>query len=197
MSVWVEDSDKILNICEEVLEKTKNMQDALKRNYIVVLDSGCVNAYNYFLLPFENIVSIIRKERKDHGMSLLSSDMIYKIIYHDYKVKLIIKITPDHETLGILPTTIYTSKENGEQLFTIDRENKTVYKQSSATYVDTPFDLMLTIVLNGLRAILENLNYVTDSEILEYANNRLDERDRTRDIVKRIIEIIKERTNGN
>ena len=110
---------------------------------------------------------------------------------------MIIKITPDHETLGILPTTIYTSKENGEQLFTIDRENKTVYKQSSATYVDTPFDLMLTIVLNGLRAILENLNYVTDSEILEYANNRLDERDRTRDIVKRIIEIIKERTNGN
>ena len=56
---------------------------------------------------------------------------------------------------------------------------------------------MLTIVLNGLRAILENLNYVTDSEILEYANNRLNERDRTRDIVERIIEIIGERTNGN
>ena len=61
MSVWVEDSDKILNICEKVLEKTKSIQDALKRNYIVVLDSGCVNAYNYFLLQYMRLyIMIIR-----------------------------------------------------------------------------------------------------------------------------------------
>lgn len=196
MSIWAENPDTILSICEEVLSKTEKMHEQLKHNYIVVLDDGCVNAYNYFLLPFEDIISLYKETEKRGGPVILSSNIVYKIIYHDYKVKLIIKITPDHETLGMLPTTIYTSKENGEQLFTIDRENKTVYKQSAATYVDTPFDLMLTVVLNGLRAILENLNYVTDSEILKYANNRLDERDRTRDIAKRIIEIIGERTNG-
>ena len=190
MSIWAENPDTILSICEEVLSKTEKMHEQLKHNYIVMFDDGCVNAYNYFLLPFENIISLYKDMEKRGGPVILSSNTLYVILYHDYKVKLIIKITPDHETLGMLPTTIYTSKENGEQLFTIDRENKTVYKQSAATYVDTPFDLMLTIVLNGLRAILENLNYVTDSEILEYANNHLDERDRTRDIVKRIIEII-------
>ena len=196
MSIWAENPDTILSICEEVLSKTEKMHEQLKHNYIVMFDDGCVNAYNYFLLPFENIISLYKDMEKRGGPVILSSNTLYVILYHDYKVKLIIKITPDHETLGMLPTTIYTSKENGEQLFTIDRENKTVYKQSAATYVDTPFDLMLTIVLNGLRAILENLNYVTDSEILEYANNHLDERDRTRDIAKRIIEIIGERTNG-
>lgn len=196
MSIWAENPDIILSICEEVLSKTEKMHEQLKHNYIVVFDDDCINAYNYFLLPFEDIISLYKETEKRGGPVILSSNIVYKIIYHDYKVKLIIKITPDHETLGMLPTTIYTSKENGEQLFTIDRENKTVYKQSAATYVDTPFDLMLTVVLNGLRAILENLNYVTDSEILKYANNRLDERDRTRDIAKRIIEIIGERTNG-
>lgn len=160
MSVLIDNANgiDIANICKEVLGKTKNMQDALRFSYIVVLDDGCVNAYKYFLWPFEKIVSIINEEQKVYGMSMISSELVYKIIYHDYKVKMIMKLTPDHETSGILPTTIYKSEENGEQLFTIDRENKTVHKQSTTTHVDTPLDLMLTIVLNGLRAILE---YVT------------------------------------
>ena len=71
-----------------------------------------------------------------------------------------------------------------------------VSKPSAATYIDTPFDLMITIVLNGLRAILENLDYVTDSEILKYAHDHVQEEGRDCDIMLRLIDIIKERESN-
>lgn len=197
MSIWAENPDTILSICEEVLSKTEKMHEQLKHNYIVVFDDGCVNAYNYFLLPFEDIISLYKETEKRGGPVILSSDILYRIIYHDYKVNSIIKLTKSEEAIGTIPTIIYSKEANGEQIFTIDRENKTVYKPSAATYVDTPFDIMLTIVFNGLRAILGFLTYVTNDEILDYAMNLRDTSiGRPSEIASRLIEIIQEKMNG-
>lgn len=197
MSTWAENPDTILSICEEVLSKTEKMHEQLKHNYIVVFDDGCVNAYNYFLLPFENIISLYKDMEKRGGPVILSSNTLYRIIYCDYKVNFIIKLTKNDEAIGTIPTIIYSKETNGEYIFTIDRENKTVYKPSSATCVDTPFDIMLTIVLSGLRAILGNLTYVTNDEILGYAMNLRDTSiGRPSEIASRLIEIIQEKMNG-
>ena len=168
------------------------MHDTLKHDYIVISDDGCINAYDYFLGSFERIVNSIDIQLKKYGKVGIVTDTIFDIIYREYRVKLILKIEYD-ECQKINPVVIYTDKENGEQLFIINRETKTVSKPSAATYIDTPFDLMITIVLNGLRAILENLDYVTDSEILKYAYDRIQEEGRDRDIMLRLIDIIRER----
>lgn len=192
MSTMITDPDAILSICKEVLEKTKNMHNALKFNYIVITDDGCDNAYNYFLLPFESTLCIAEKIKKEQLE--ISSDIMYSIIFRDYRVKIILKINSEHDEINVLP--IYTSKENGERVFIIDRERKTVSKPSIATFVDTPFDLMLAIVMNGIRAILKNFNYVTDSEILEYAKKHSKDNGRDGDIAKRILDIIGGRINA-
>ena len=193
MSNINEKSDIFIKICEEVLEKTKKMHETLKHDYLVISDDGCRNAYNYFLYIFEVIPQIIKDQQKKHGKVMLDSDTIFNIIYSEYKVKIILKIYFDEEG-KLMPHIIYTNKDNGEQVFSINRETKEVTKPSAATYVDTPFDLMLTIVLNGLRAIIENLDYVTDSEILEYAKSIFPEKDRERDIVIRLINMMEEKT---
>ena len=193
MSNINEKSDIFIKICEEVLEKTKKMHDTLKHDYLVISEDGCRNAYNYFLYIFEVIPQIIKDQQKKHGKVMLDSDTIFNIIYSEYRVKIILKINFDEEG-KLMPHIIYTNKDNGEQVFSINRETKEVTKPSAATYVDTPFDLMLTIVLNGLRAIVENLDYVTDSEILEYAKSIFPEEDRERDIVIRLINMMEEKT---
>lgn len=193
MSNINEKSDIFIKICEEVLEKTKKMHETLKHDYLVISDDGCRNAYNYFLYIFEVIPQIIKDQQKKHGKVMLDSDTIFNIIYSEYKVKIILKIYFDEEG-KLMPHIIYTNKDNGEQVFSINRETKEVTKPSAATYVDTPFDLMLTIVLSGLRAIVENLDYVTDSEILEYAKSIFPEEDRERDIVIRLINMMEEKT---
>lgn len=192
MSILLNNYERIRKICEEVLEKTQKMHDTLKHDYIVISDDGCINAYDYFLGSFESIVNIIDIQLKKHGKVGIVTDTIFDIIYREYRVKLILKIEYD-ECQKINPVVIYTDKENGERLFIINRETKTVSKPSAATYVDTPFDLMIAIVLNGLRTILENLDYVTDSEILKYAHDRVQEEGRDRDIMLRLIDIIRER----
>lgn len=194
MSNINEKSDIFIKICEEVLEKTKKMHETLKHDYLVISDDGCRNAYNYFLYIFEVIPQIIKDQQKKHGKVMLDSDTIFNIIYSEYKVKIILKIYFDEEG-KLMPHIIYTNKDNGEQVFSINRETKEVTKPSAATYVDTPFDLMLTIVLNGLRAIIENLDYVTDSEILEYARSIFPEEDRERDIVIRLINMMEDKIN--
>lgn len=193
MSIIVKKPDIFIKICEEVLEKTQKMHDTLKHDYLVISEDGCSNAYNYFLYIFEVIPQIIKDQQKKHGKVMLDSDMIFDIIYSEYKVKIILKIYFDEEG-KLMPHIIYTNKDNGEQVFSINRETKEVTKPSAATYVDTPFDLMLTIVLSGLRAIVENLDYVTDSEILEYAKSIFPEEDRERDIVIRLINMMEEKT---
>lgn len=193
MSNINEKSDIFIKICEEVLEKTKKMHETLKHDYLVISEDGCRNAYNYFLYIFEVIPQIIKDQQKKHGKVMLDSDTIFDIIYSEYRVKIILKINFDEEG-KLMPHIIYTNKDNGEQVFSINRETKEVTKPSAATYVDTPFDLMLTIVLNGLRAIVENLDYVTDSEILEYAKSIFPEEDRERDIVIRLINMMEEKT---
>ena len=193
MNIINEKPDIFIKICEEVLEKTKKMHNTLKQDYLVISEDGCRNAYNYFLYIFEVIPQIIKDQQKKHGKVMLDSDTIFDIIYSEYKVKIILKIYFDEEG-KLMPHIIYTNKDNGEQVFSINRETKEVTKPSAATYVDTPFDLMLTIVLNGLRAIVENLDYVTDSEILEYAKSIFPEEDRERDIVIRLINMMEEKT---
>lgn len=193
MSNINEKSDIFIKICEEVLEKTKKMHETLKHDYLVISEDGCRNAYNYFLYIFEVIPQIIKDQQKKHGKVMLDSDTIFNIIYSEYRVKIILKIDFDEEG-KLMPHVIYTNKDNGEQVFSINRETKEVTKPSAATYVDTPFDLMLTIVLNGLRAIVENLDYVTDSEILEYARSIFPEENRERDIVIRLINMMEEKT---
>lgn len=193
MNIINEKPDIFIKICEEVLEKTQKMHDTLKHDYLVISEDGCSNAYNYFLYIFEVIPQIIKDQQKKHGKVMLDSDMIFDIIYSEYKVKIILKIYFDEEG-KLMPHIIYTNKDNGEQVFSINRETKEVTKPSAATYVDTPFDLMLTIVLSGLRAIVENLDYVTDSEILEYAKSIFPEEDRERDIVIRLINMMEEKT---
>lgn len=193
MNIINEKPDIFIKICEEVLEKTKKMHNTLKQDYLVISEDGCRNAYNYFLYIFEVIPQIIKDQQKKHGKVMLDSDTIFNIIYSEYKVKIILKIYFDEEG-KLMPHIIYTNKDNGEQVFSINRETKEVTKPSAATYVDTPFDLMLTIVLNGLRAIVENLDYVTDSEILEYAKSIFPEEDRERDIVIRLINMMEEKT---
>lgn len=192
MSILLNNYERIRKICEEVLEKTQKMYETLKHDYIVISDDGCINAYDYFLGSFESIVNIIDIQLKKHGKVGIVTDTIFDIIYREYRVKLILKIEYD-ECQKINPVVIYTDKENGERLFIINRETKTVSKPSAATYIDTPFDLMIAIVLNGLRAILENLDYVTDSEILKYAHDRVQEEGRDCDIMLRLIDIIRER----
>ena len=189
MSIIEKKPDIFIKICEEVLEKTKKMHNTLKQDYLVISEDGCRNAYNYFLYIFEVIPQIIKDQQKKHGKVMLDSDTIFDIIYSEYKVKIILKIYFDEEG-KLMPHIIYTNKDNGEQVFSINRETKEVTKPSAATYVDTPFDLMLTIVLNGLRAIVENLDYVTDSEILEYARSIFPEEDRERDILIRLINMM-------
>ena len=189
MNIINEKPDIFIKICEEVLEKTKKMHNTLKQDYLVISEDGCRNAYNYFLYIFEVIPQIIKDQQKKHGKVMLDSDTIFDIIYSEYKVKIILKIYFDEEG-KLMPHIIYTNKDNGEQVFSINRETKEVTKPSAATYVDTPFDLMLTIVLNGLRAIIENLDYVTDSEILEYARSIFPEEDRERDILIRLINMM-------
>ena len=193
MSNINEKSDIFIKICEEVLEKTKKMHETLKHDYLVISEDGCRNAYNYFLYIFEVIPQIIKDQQKKHGKVMLDSDTIFNIIYSEYRVKIILKINFDEEG-KLMPHIIYTNKDNGEQVFSINRETKEVTKPSAATYVDTPFDLMLTIVLSGLRVIVENLDYVTDSEILEYAKSIFPEEDRERDIVIRLINMMEEKT---
>ena len=193
MSNINEKSDIFIKICEEVLEKTKKMHETLKHDYLVISEDGCRNAYNYFLYIFEVIPQIIKDQQEKHGKIMLDSDSMFNIIYSEYRVKIILKINFDEEG-KLMPHIIYTNKDNGEQVFSINRETKEVTKPSAATYVDTPFDLMLTIVLNGLRAIIENLDYVTDSEILEYAKSIFPEDDRERDIVIRLINMMEEKT---
>lgn len=193
MNIINEKPDIFIKICEEVLEKTKKMHNTLKQDYLVISEDGCSNAYNYFLYIFEVIPQIIKDQQKKHGKVMLDSDTIFNIIYSEYKVKIILKIDFDEEG-KLMPHVIYTNKDNGEQVFSINRETKEVTKPSAATYVDTPFDLMLTIVLNGLRAIVENLDYVTDSEILEYARSIFPEENRERDIVIRLINMMEEKT---
>ena len=193
MNIINEKPDIFIKICEEVLEKTKKMHNTLKQDYLVISEDGCRNAYNYFLYIFEVIPQIIKDQQKKHGKVMLDSDTIFDIIYSEYKVKIILKIYFDEEG-KLMPHIIYTNKDNGEQVFSINRETKEVTKPSAATYVDTPFDLMLTIVLNVLRAIVENLDYVTDSEILEYAKSIFPEEDRERDIVIRLINMMEEKT---
>lgn len=195
MNIINEKPDIFIKICEEVLEKTKKMHNTLKQDYLVISEDGCSNAYNYFLYIFEVIPQIIKDQQKKHGKVMLDSDTIFNIIYSEYKVKIILKIDFDEEG-KLMPHVIYTNKDNGEQVFSINRETKEVTKPSAATYVDTPFDLMLTIVLNGLRAIVENLDYVTDSEILEYARSIFPKKDRERDIVIRLINMMEEKTYG-
>ena len=195
MSNINEKSDIFIKICEEVLEKTKKMHETLKHDYLVISEDGCRNAYNYFLYIFEVIPQIIKDQQKKHGKVMLDSDTIFNIIYSEYRVKIILKINFDEEG-KLMPHIIYTNKDNGEQVFSINRETKEVTKPSAATYVDTPFDLMLTIVLNGLRAIIENLDYVTDSEILEYARSIFPEEDRERDIVIRLINMMEDKIYG-
>ena len=195
MSNINEKSDIFIKICEEVLEKTKKMHDTLKHDYLVISEDGCRNAYNYFLYIFEVIPQIIKDQQKKHGKVMLDSDTIFNIIYSEYRVKIILKINFDEEG-KLMPHIIYTNKDNGEQVFSINRETKEVTKPSAATYVDTPFDLMLTIVLNGFRAILENLDYVTDSEILEYARSIFPEDDRERDIIIRLINMMEDKIYG-
>lgn len=192
MNIINEKPDIFIKICEEVLEKTKKMHNTLKQDYLVISEDGCRNAYNYFLYIFEVIPQIIKDQQKKHGKVMLDSDTIFNIIYSEYKVKIILKIYFDEEG-KLMPHIIYTNKDNGEQVFSINRETKEVTKPSAATYVDTPFDLMLTIVLNGLRAIIENLDYVTDSEILEYAKSIFPEKDRERDIVIRLINMMEDK----
>ena len=194
MSNINEKSDIFIKICEEVLEKTKKMHETLKHDYLVISEDGCRNAYNYFLYIFEVIPQIIKDQQKKHGKVMLDSDTIFNIIYRDYRVKIILKINFGEEG-KMMPKVIYTNKDNGEQVFSINRETKEITKPSAATYVDTPFDLMLTIVLNGLRAIIENLDYVTDSEILEYARSIFPEEDRERDIVIRLINMMEDKIN--
>ena len=193
MSIINEKLDIFIKICEEVLEKTKKMHNTLKQDYLVISEDGCSNAYNYFLYIFEVILRIIKEQQEKHGKVILDSDSMFNIIYSEYRVKIILKINFDEEG-KLMPHVIYTNKDNGEQVFSINRETKEVTKPSAATYVDTPFDLMLTIVLNGLRAILENLDYVTDSEILEYAKSIFPEEDRERDIIIRLINMMEEKT---
>ena len=193
MSNINEKSDIFIKICEEVKKKKKKMHETLKHDYLVISEDGCRNAYNYFLYIFEVIPQIIKDQQKKHGKVMLDSDTIFDIIYSEYRVKIILKINFDEEG-KLMPHIIYTNKDNGEQVFSINRETKEVTKPSAATYVDTPFDLMLTIVLNGLRAIVENLDYVTDSEILEYAKSIFPEEDRERDIVIRLINMMEEKT---
>ena len=195
MSNINEKSDIFIKICEEVLEKTKKMHETLKHDYLVISDDGCNNAYNYFLYIFEVILRIIKEQQEKHGKVMLDTDTIFNIIYGDYRVKIILNINFDEEG-KLMPHVIYTNKDNGEQVFSINRETKEVTKPSAATYVDTPFDLMLTIVLNGLRAIIENLDYVTDSEILEYAKSIFPEDDRERDIVIRLINMMEDKMYG-
>lgn len=195
MSIILNNHERLRKICEEVLEKTQKMHDTLKHNYIVISDDGCINAYDYFLGSFESIVNIIDIQLKKYGKVGVVTDTIFNIIYREYRVKLILKIEYG-EGQKISQAVIYTDKENGDRLFIINRETKTVSKPSAATYVDTPFDLMVTIVLNGLRAILESLDYVTDSEILKYAHDHVQEEGRDRDIMLRLIDIIKERESN-
>lgn len=195
MSIVLNNYERIRKICEEVLEKTQKMHDTLKHDYIVISDDGCINAYDYFLGSFESIVNAINIHLKKHGKVGIVTDTIFDIIYREYRVKLILKIEYG-ECQKINPVVIYTDKENGEQLFIINRETKTVSKPSAATYVDTPFDLMIAIVLNGLRTILENLDYVTDSEILKYAYDRIREKGRDCDIMLRLIDIIRGRESN-
>ena len=194
MSNINEKSDIFIKICEEVLEKTKKMHETLKHDYLVISEDGCRNAYNYFLYIFEVIPQIIKDQQEKHGKIMLDSDSMFNIIYSEYRVKIILKINFDEEG-KLTPHIIYTNKDNGEQVFSINRETKEVTKPSAATYVDTPFDLMLTIVLSGLRAIVENLDYVTDSEILEYAKSIFPEEDRERDIVIRLINMMEDKIN--
>lgn len=195
MSIILNNHERLRKICEEVLEKTQKMHDTLKHNYIVISDDGCINAYDYFLGSFESIVNIIDIQLKKYGKVGVVTDTIFNIIYREYRVKLILKIEYG-EGQKISQAVIYTDKENGDRLFIINRETKTVSKPSAATYVDTPFDLMVTIVLNGLRAILESLDYVTDSEILKYAHDHVQEEGRDCDIMLRLIDIIKERESN-
>lgn len=195
MSIILNNHERLRKICEEVLEKTQKMHDTLKHDYIVKSDDGCINAYDYFLGSFESIVNIIDIQLKKYGKVGVVTDTIFNIIYREYRVKLILKIEYD-DNQKISPAVIYTDKENGDRLFIINRETKTVSKPSAATYVDTPFDLMVTIVLNGLRAILESLDYVTDSEILKYAHDHVQEEGRDCDIMLRLIDIIKERESN-
>lgn len=192
MSIINEKPDIFIKICEEVLEKTKKMHNTLKLDYLVISEDECSNAYNYFLYIFEVIPQIIKDQQKKHGKVMLDSDTIFDIIYSEYKVKIILKLYFNEEG-KLMPHIIYTNKDNGEQVFSINRETKEVTKPSAATYVDTPFDLMLTIVLNGLRAIVENLDYVTDSEILEYAKSIFPEEDRERDIIIRLINMMEDK----
>ena len=195
MSIILNNYERMRKICEEVLEKTQKMHDTLKHDYIVKSDDGCINAYDYFLGSFESIVNIIDIQLKKYGKVGVVTDTIFNIIYREYRVKLILKIEYG-EDQKISPAVIYTDKENGDRLFIINRETKTVSKPSAATYVDTPFDLMITIVLNGFRAILENLDYVTDSEILKYAHDHVQDEGRDCDIMLRLIDIIKERESN-
>ena len=195
MSIINEKPDIFIKICEEVLEKTKKMHETLKHDYLVISGDGCNNAYNYFLYIFEVILRIIKEQQEKHGKVILDSDSMFNIIYSEYRVKIILKINFDEEG-KLMPHVIYTNKDNGEQVFSINRETKEVTKPSAATYIDTPFDLMLTIVLNGLRAIVENLDYVTDSEILKYAHDHVQEEGRDYDIMLRLIGIIKERESN-
>lgn len=195
MSIILNNHERLRKICEEVLEKTQKMHDTLKHDYIVISDDGCINAYDYFLGSFESIVNIIDIQLKKYGKVGVVTDTIFNIIYREYRVKLILKIEYG-DGQKINPVVIYTDKENGGRLFIINRETKTVSKPSAATYVDTPFDLMVTIVLNGLRAIMENLDYVTDSEILKYAHDHVQEEGRGCDIMLRLIDIIKERESN-
>lgn len=195
MSIILNNYERMRKICEEVLEKTQKMHDTLKHDYIVISDDGCINAYDYFLGSFESIVNIIDIQLKKYGKVGVVTDTIFNIIYREYRVKLILKIEYG-EGQKISPAVIYTDKENGDRLFIINRETKTVSKPSAATYVDITFDSMVTIVLNGLRAILESLDYVTDSEILKYAHDHVQEEGRDCDIMLRLIDIIKGRESN-
>ena len=154
---------KVIEICDDVINKESTYLNELEFNYLVIEDSCVSNAKDKFLLPFYSIKAVLLNQQ------YLADDILIHLITDqtccdvDYVIKR--KSITDNYFM------LYHEKSEDKRWIAFDRNKKTVYKR---IYVgDKILDSAISIVIEGTNKILEELDIISDADILSWVNSTI------------------------
>lgn len=151
--------DEIRSLCEEVFNKINSLHVDFKTYTIITTSGDFVNGYDYFLGGFDRILKYMENNKDNQPSAYEDGQILFELIDSSFEVEYIFKTNKNAKQQLIL---------SNQKIFTINREYKTITKNSEPSYVDTAFDLSMIIVLNGIQAILYKLDYITNKDIKTY-----------------------------
>ncbi len=154
---------KVIEICNDVISKASTYLNELEFNYLIIEDSCVSNAKDKFLLPFYSIKAVLSNQKclADEILAHLITDQTYCDVDYVIKRK---SITDNYFML-------YNEKSEDKRWMTFDRNKKIVYKRIYTG--DKILDSAMSIAIEGTNKILEELDMISDTDILSWVNSAI------------------------